>query len=67
MSFVLLFQFLMVLYIDYFAAIPTKENGYIFTEDIAMPIGNVIFSAIVIDRYGMVVRPTVSISNGSVY
>ena len=34
--------------------IPTKENGYIFTEDIAMPIGNVIFSAIVIDRYGMV-------------
>ncbi len=34
--------------------IPTKENGYIFTEDIAMPIGNIIFSAIVIDRYGMV-------------
>lgn len=34
--------------------IPTKENGYIFTEDIDMPIGNIIFSAIVIDRYGMV-------------
>lgn len=34
--------------------IPTKENGYIFTESIAMPIGNVIFSAIVIDRYGTI-------------
>ena len=33
---------------------PTKENGYIFTEAITMPIGDVIFSAIVIDRYGMV-------------
>lgn len=32
--------------------IPTKENGYIYTESIVMPIGNVIFSAIVIDRYG---------------
>lgn len=34
--------------------IPTKENGYIYTEGIMMPIGNVIFSAIVIDRYGTV-------------
>jgi len=33
---------------------PTKENGYIYTEGITMPIGNVIFSAIAIDRYGTV-------------
>lgn len=38
--------------------IPTKENGYIYTEDIEMPIGNVIFSAIVIDRYGGVSKVT---------
>lgn len=38
--------------------IPTKENGYIYTEDIEMPIGNVIFSAIVIDRYGSVSNVT---------
>lgn len=38
--------------------IPTKENGYIYTEGITMPIGNVIFSAIVIDRYGTVSNVT---------
>jgi len=31
---------------------PTKDNGYIYTESIDMPIGNTIFSAIAIDRYG---------------
>lgn len=33
---------------------PSKGNGYIYTEPIMMPIGNIIFSSIVIDRYGMV-------------
>ncbi len=32
---------------------PSKENGYPYIEPIDMPIGNTIFSAMIIDKYGM--------------
>lgn len=32
---------------------PSKENGYPYIEPIDMPIGNTIFSAMIVDKYGM--------------
>lgn len=37
--------------------VPNQESSYLYTEPVPMPVGNTIFSAIVVDKYGVASMP----------